>query len=123
MKIVQGSGGLNALGDRAKAVIICALAFLIYGSGIGREFEFDDIFYISQNTMLKQAGAFHLFWFTSEAGNYYPLFWSLLRIQWLLWGDHTLGYHLLNLVLHSANSVLVWRIARAWRVPGAWWAG
>lgn len=106
-----------------RVLILFSLAFLIYGFGLGREFVFDDIPYISENPLLRRADAFHLFWFSSEAVNYYPVFWSLLRVQWLLWGDHTTGYQLVNLILHSLNAVLVWRVVKAWRLPGAWWAG
>jgi protein O-mannosyl-transferase len=109
--------------DRTKGLILFGLALLIYGLGIGREFVFDDVEYIVQNPLLRRTDAFRLFWFTSEAFNYYPLFWSLLRVQWILWGDHATGYHLVNLLVHCANAVLVWRIGRAWRLPGAWWAG
>jgi tetratricopeptide (TPR) repeat protein len=108
---------------RTKGLILFGLALLIYGSGVGREFLFDDVEYITQNPLLRRPDAFRLFWFTSEAFNYYPLFWSLLRVQWILWGDHATGFHLVNLLVHSANAVLVWRIGRAWRLPGAWWAG
>ncbi|MEP6672970.1 MAG: tetratricopeptide repeat protein [Chthoniobacter sp.] len=107
--------------DKTRGLLLFALAFLIYGFGIGRGFDFDDPIYISQNALLGRPDAFHTFWFTSEAANYYPLFWSLLRVQWLLWGVHPLGYHLVNLVMHSVNAVLLWRIAREWRLPGAWW--
>ncbi|MEI9895508.1 MAG: hypothetical protein WDN28_16855 [Chthoniobacter sp.] len=106
---------------KTQGLLLFALAFLVYGFGIGRGFDFDDPIYISQNALLGRADAFHTFWFTSEASNYYPLFWSLLRVQWLLWGVHPLGYHLVNLIMHSVNAVLVWRIAREWRLPGAWW--
>jgi len=109
--------------DRTKALILFGLALFIYGLGIGREFLFDDIIYIAQNPLLRRTDAFRVFWFTSEAFNYYPLFWSLLRIQWILWGDHAMGYHLVNLLVHGANAILVWRIGRAWGLPGAWWAG
>ena len=98
------------------------LALLIYGFGIGRGFYFDDLAYIPENPILRRSDAFHAFWFTSEAFNYYPLFWSLLRIQWLLWGAHPLGYHLVNLLMHGVDAILVWRVAREWRLPGAWWA-
>jgi len=107
--------------DRTKTLVLFALAFLIYGFGIGRGFDFDDFVYISKNPLLRRPDAIHTFWFTSEAFNYYPLFWTLLRGQWLLWGDHPLGYHLVNLIMHSVNAVLVWRIARVWKLPGAWW--
>jgi tetratricopeptide (TPR) repeat protein len=109
--------------DRTKGLILFGLVLLIYGLGIGREFLFDDLEYIARNPLLRRADAFRLFWFTSEAFNYYPLFWSLLRLQWMLWGDHATGYHLVNLLVHGANAVLLWRIGRAWRLPGAWWAG
>ncbi|MDR3403102.1 MAG: tetratricopeptide repeat protein [Chthoniobacter sp.] len=107
--------------DKTRALLLFALAFLIYGFGIGRGFDFDDVVYIAENPLLRRPDAFHAYWFTSEAFNYYPLFWSLLRVQYLLWGVHPLGYHLVNLCMHSVNAVLVWRIAREWRLPGAWW--
>ena len=113
---------MNRWSDRTKALVLFGLALLIYGFGIGRGFDFDDLIYISENPILARSNAFHTFWFTSEAFNYYPLFWSLLRVQWLLWGAHPLGYHLVNLVMHGVNAILVWRIAREWRLPGAWWA-
>ncbi|MFL6595228.1 MAG: tetratricopeptide repeat protein, partial [Chthoniobacterales bacterium] len=107
--------------DRTRGLVLFALALLIYGFGIGRAFVFDDVVYISDNSLLHRPDAFRAFWFTSEAFNYYPLFWSLLRIQWLLWGNHPLGYHLVNLLVHCTNALLVWRIARLWRLPAAWW--
>jgi tetratricopeptide (TPR) repeat protein len=113
---------LNRWSDRTKALVLFGFALLIYGFGIGRGFDFDDLTYIPNNPILARSDAFHAFWFTSEAFNYYPLFWSLLRVQWLLWGAHPLGYHLVNLVMHGVNAILVWRVARAWRLPGAWWA-
>ena len=113
---------MNRWSDRTKALALFGLALLIYGFGIGRGFYFDDLTYIPENPILPRSDAFHAFWFTSEAINYYPLFWSLLRIQWLLWGAHPLGYHLVNLGMHGVNAILVWRVARQWRLPGAWWA-
>ncbi|MDP9291396.1 MAG: tetratricopeptide repeat protein [Verrucomicrobiota bacterium] len=107
--------------DWTKTFVLFVLALLIYGFGIGRDFVFDDIVYISQNPLLRREDAFRTYWFSSEAFNYYPLFWSLLRLQWLAWGDHSLGYHLVSLLLHGLNAVLVWKIGRAWRLPGAWW--
>jgi tetratricopeptide (TPR) repeat protein len=106
---------------RTQTLLLFALTFLIYGFGISRDFQFDDIVYIGTNPLLRRPDAFHTFWFTSEAFNYYPLFWSLLRVQYLLWGVHPLGYHLINLLMHGVNGVLVWRVARVWRLPGAWW--
>lgn len=109
--------------DKTRTLLLFVLAFLIYGFGIGRGFDFDDPICISENPLLTRPDAFRAIWFTSAAPNYYPLYWSLLRVQWMLWGMATPGYHLVNLLMHCINSVLVWRIAREWRLPGAWWVG
>jgi tetratricopeptide (TPR) repeat protein len=107
--------------DKTRVLVLFALTFLIYGFGIGRGFDFDDLIYISENPFLRRPYGFHTYWFTAEVFNYYPLFWSLLRVQYLLWGVHPLGYHLVNLFMHSVNAVLLWRVCREWRLPGAWW--
>ena len=107
--------------DKTRTLLLFALAFLIYGFGIGRGFDFDDPICISQNGLLSKPGAFYDFWFTSAAPNYYPLYWSLLKVQWMLWGMATPGYHLVNLLVHCANCILVWKVASEWRLPGAWW--
>jgi tetratricopeptide (TPR) repeat protein len=118
-----GRGLLGVPSERSQGVVLFALALLIYGFGIGRGFVFDDIIYISENPLLRRGDAFRVFWFSSEAFNYYPIFWSLLRLQWLLWGDHPLGYHLVTLLLHCSNAVLIWRVAKGLGAPGAWWVG
>jgi len=107
--------------DKTRTLLLFVLAFLIYGFGIGRGFDFDDPICISQNPLLSKPGAFYDFWFTSAAPNYYPLYWSLLKVQWMMWGMYPPAYHLVNLLVHCLNCVLVWRIAREWKLPGAWW--
>ena len=44
--------------DRTRLIVLVALAFLIYGFGIGRGFQFDDNVYIAKNHLLGQPGAF-----------------------------------------------------------------
>ena len=107
--------------DRTKALVLLALVALIYGFGLGRDFYFDDILYISDNPLLSRPDALRLSWFSADAFNYYPLFWSLLRVQWLLWGNHPFGYQLVALLGHGVNAILLWKIARQCRLPGAWY--
>ena len=47
-----------------------------------------------------------------EHGYYRPLFDLALQAERALWGEAAFGYHLLNLLLHAANSVLLFFILR-----------
>jgi tetratricopeptide (TPR) repeat protein len=58
-------------------------------------------------------------WTTAQAV-YYPLvlttFWTLHRFV----GLNPFPYHFLNVVLHAASAVLLWRVLQLLRVRGAW---
>jgi tetratricopeptide (TPR) repeat protein len=59
-------------------------------------------------------------WFQPRAtGQYYPLLFSSYWLQQRLWGDSPSGYHFVNLLLHIGCVVLVLKILRLLRVPGA----
>ncbi len=62
-------------------------------------------------------------WFDVQATlQYYPLLHSVFWVEHKLWGDATLGYHLINLLLHAAAAVMVALILRRLTVPGAYLA-
>jgi tetratricopeptide (TPR) repeat protein len=59
-------------------------------------------------------------WFDLGATQqYYPVTHSVFWIEHRLWGDATLGYHLLNILLHVLSSVLLLLALRRLEVPGA----
>ena len=51
-------------------------------------------------------------WTTFHLGHYVPLTWMTLGLDYLLWGMNPAGYHRTSLVLHSADAVLVYFLAR-----------
>lgn len=53
---------------------------------------------------------------------FYPVTYTSLWIEHQLWGDWLPGYRLVNLLLHAAAGILLWRLLRALATPGAWWA-
>jgi Tfp pilus assembly protein PilF len=80
------------------------------------------------NTSFRGLDLHHLrwMWSTFHLGHYVPLSWMTLGLDYMIWGLNPLGFHLTNLILHTANSVLVFFVARrllvAANVQRAVWA-
>jgi hypothetical protein len=69
---------------------------------------------------LRTAGGLWRIWFDLGATQqYYPAVHSAFWFLYRLWGDHTLGYHLVNIVLHALSAFLVALILRRLSIPGA----
>jgi tetratricopeptide (TPR) repeat protein len=52
-------------------------------------------------------------WTTFHMGHYVPLSWMTLGLDYTVWGMNPTGYHLTSLLLHAANAVVVYFLARA----------
>jgi tetratricopeptide (TPR) repeat protein len=56
----------------------------------------------------------------TRSNTYYPLVLVVFWVEHALWGLEPLPYHLVNVVLHGACAIVLWRVLRLLRVPGAW---
>jgi hypothetical protein len=52
-----------------------------------------------------------------------PLLHSAFWLEHRMWGTATVGYHLVNILLHAASACLVVHLAKRLALPGAWLAG
>ena len=106
----------------AGAALIVVLTVVAYIPTMHGGFLWDDGALIANNRMVKASNGLYRFWFTAETADYRPLTWSLWWLEWRLFGAAPTGYHIVNLLLHAIDSVLVWMILRRLKISGAWLA-
>jgi tetratricopeptide (TPR) repeat protein len=83
----------------------------------------DDDAHITRPELRSWGGLWRIWFELGATQQYYPLAHSAFWAQAQLWGDHLLGYHLVNIVLHALSSFLIVVILRRLSAPGALLAG
>ena len=79
----------------------------------------DDDIYITSNPDMNGWVGLENIW-TTKAADISPLTFTTFWVEHAIWGLVPLPYHLVNVLLHGACAVLLWRVLRSLRVPGAW---
>jgi tetratricopeptide (TPR) repeat protein len=97
------------------------MVLLAYSSAMRGDFVWDDDKYITANPALRDVDGLHTIWFEMPVQTqYYPLTLTTFWIEWHIWHDNPLGYHLVNVVLHACGAFLLWMLLSRLNVPGAW---
>src|SRR5436309_3802987 len=100
-------------------IAITAAAYLPAWNG---KLIWDDNRHITQPALRSWQGLADIWTRVGATQQYYPLVHSFFWIEQKLWGDSVLGYHLVNIVLHSLGAVVLLQILRRLKIPGAWLA-
>jgi len=102
------------------ALILAAITMIAYLPAFGGGFLWDDAELIVNQPCVTGSSGWGAIW-SGRTPDYYPLTYSLFRLEWMLWGHWTPGYHAVSILLHSVAAILVWRILLLLFIPGAWW--
>ena len=103
--------------------MLVLLIFLAYYPALRGGFIWDDDAYVTENPLLTAPDGLKRIWFSLDSpSQYFPLTYTTFRLERSFWGLNPAGYHLVNILLHAVNALLVWRLLRRLSVPGAWLA-
>ena len=99
------------------------LVLLVYlPAMLSVEFIWDDV--VLGTDTVRTLDGLRQIWFSPAdipaEGHYWPLTYTSFWLEHKLWGSIATGYHTVNVLLHLANTVLLWRLLRRFTVPGAW---
>ena len=109
---------LFALGS---LLVLAAVA--AYVPALKAGFVWNDDTYVTENPTLDGADGLRLIWTDTKANEqYYPMVFTSYWIEKRFWGLAPLGYHLVNVLLHAANALLLWTLLARLGLPGAGWA-
>ncbi len=100
--------------------LIVLLTVLAYIPAMQGGYIWDDNNYVTENTNLRYFKGLADIWLEPYSSpQYYPLVFTSFWMEYQLWGLDPLGYHVVNVLLHAVNAILLWMILSRLQVPAA----
>ena len=104
------------------AAALVAAVFLAYQPAWQGGFMWDDNQHVTRPELQSWHGLYRIWFDVGATQQYYPLLHSAFWVEHRLWGDATLGYHLVNILLHCLAALMVALVLRRLAIPGAFLA-
>lgn len=120
--MAAGAAWLKYFLPLLQIALIIALVIFIYWPAINGGFVLDDEGLLTEYSIFHTPDGLYRIWFTTDAPDYWPLTYTGFWIEWHLFEKQTTGYHVVNITLHIAASLLLWATLRKLRIPGAYLA-
>ena len=105
-----------------QAALLVAAAWFVFSPSFHGDWLWDD-FEIRENPLLRDWSGLGKIWYAAEGPDYFPLKDTALWVQWHLWHENLLGYHLVNVGLHLLGAFLLWHLLKKLGVRHAWIGG
>lgn len=103
------------------AALLAVFVALAYQPAWNAGFIWDDDVYVTNNRLLTAPDGLKRIWFSLDSpSQYFPLVYTVLRMERHLWGLASPGYHWVNILFHAANAIVLWDVLRRLKIPGAW---
>jgi len=100
-------------------VVLAGVLLIAYGPALAGGLLWDDPGHVTRPELQSLAGLGRIWGEFGATQQYYPVLHSAFWLEHRLWGDATVGYHLLNVLLHATAAGLFLLLLRRLAVPGA----
>lgn len=100
-------------------VLLVGVTLLAFWPAQRGGFIWDDNIHLTQNPSIVGPLELKTIW-TSKAARICPLVLTTFWVEHALWGLKPFPYHLVNVLMHAACGLVLWRVLRSLRVRGAW---
>ena len=102
----------------AGAAAIALLTIIAYLPALDGGFIWDDGDYVTANPLLLDLDGLGRIWKPGETRQYYPLVFTTFWVEHKLWEFEPVGFHTVNVLLHIANALLLWRVMTVLGIRG-----
>ena len=112
-RLLKEYSGSRAIPPRRAALLVLLVAVGTYGNSVLNGFAYDDNTVIVGHPVVTEGPIVDAltssYWpqAVGGAGLYRPVTLSSFALEWRLWNGHPAGFHLVNLTVHIAVSLLV----------------
>ena len=121
----HGADASSAVASGVPAQAVLAIALLVavsYFPALQGGFVWDDVIF-SEEPVIHSPDGLRSIWFSpadiKNEGHYWPLVYTSFWLEHKVWGLNPVGYHAVNILLHLANCLLLWRLLDRLAIPGA----
>ena len=124
-----GTGPLRGLSpSRARLRLLVLLGLMLvtlaaYQPAWNGGVLWDDEGHLTRSDLAMVSGLGRIWFEPGATQQYYPVVHTAFWILNKLWGHHTTGYHVVNLLLHATSAWLLWLLLARLSIPGALLAG
>jgi Flp pilus assembly protein TadD len=113
------AGGPARLRAGIAVALLVAATLAAYWPALGASWIWDDDSYILENPAVQRPDGILHAWVPGATPQWYPMVFASFWVQHAIHGLEPFGYHLVNVLLHAASGVMLWRLLVALRLPGA----
>jgi len=102
--------------------VLAALAgalLVAYWPALHGDFLWDDVAHLPEPRLRTWGGLARILFEPGTSQQYYPMLFGTFWAEYRLWGERTLGYHVVNVAMHGLGAALLWAVLRRLAIPGA----